>query len=118
MTKDVAKQYNTERKRWLHIYSSVLLAIVILACATTGWLYSTRQSSEKTVNEMAEFYLGEIAERNSGAIIFELEKWMKQMERAVSVLSQDYLPFQYVPRYSYTYECHYGIYRSSEKPSG
>lgn len=89
MAKDVTKQYNIDRKRWLHIYTSILLAIVIIVGATTGWFLSTRRSSERTVNEMARFYLGEMAERNSGAIIFELEKWMKQMERAVSVLSQE-----------------------------
>lgn len=88
MAKDVRKQYNTEKISWLHIYTAMLLAFVIIVGASACWLFNTRQSSEKTVNEMAEFYLGEIAERNSGAIIFELEKWMNQLERAVSVLSQ------------------------------
>ena len=41
------------------------------------------------VNEMAEFYLGETAERNSRAIIFELEKWMQQLERIVTSLSPE-----------------------------
>ena len=58
MKKDVAKQNNTERKRWLHIYTAVLLAIVIIVGATAVWLRSTSRSSEKTVNEMVKFYLG------------------------------------------------------------
>ena len=72
MAKDMTKHDNAEQKRWLHIFTSVLLAAAILICATTVWLRSTRRSSEKTVNDMAGFYLGEIAERNSGAILFEL----------------------------------------------
>ena len=99
MTKDMAKHHNTERKRWLHICSAVLLAVVVIVGATTAWLHSTRQSSEKTVNEMAEFYLGEIAERNSGAIIFELEKWMQQLQRIVlQVTPEKGIRFSHSPR--------------------
>ena len=89
MTKDAAKHDKTERKRWLHIFSAVFLTVVIIVGATSVWLRSTRRSSERTVNEMAEFYLGETAERNSRAIIFELEKWMQQLERIVTNLSPE-----------------------------
>ena len=89
MTKSAPKQDNSERKRWLHSYSAVLLAFLIIVGATAAWLSGTRRSSEKTVNEIVEFYLREIAERNSGAIIFELEKWMKEIGQTVTLLTQD-----------------------------
>ena len=79
MLKQIAKHSKADGKRWLHIYTALLLTAVILVSSTTIWLRSTRQSSEKTVNDIVGFYLGEIAERNSGAIIFELEKWMQQL---------------------------------------
>lgn len=91
MTKGGTKSQKTGKKRWLHIYTAVLLTAAILVCATTVWLYSTRRSSEKTVNDLVEFYLGEIAERNSGAIASELGKKSRQMEQAMTVLSQEAL---------------------------
>ena len=89
MLKGITKHSKADGKRWLHIYTALLLTAVILVSSTTIWLRSTRQSSEKTVNDIVGFYLGEIAERNSGVILFELEKWMKQIDRAATVLGPE-----------------------------
>lgn len=62
MKNENKKRHTMEKKRWIHIYSVVLIAALILVCATTMWFRSTRQSSEKTVNDMVRFYLTEIAE--------------------------------------------------------
>ena len=89
MTKGGTKRHSTGKKRWLHIYTAVLLAAVALACATTAWLHNARVSSEETVNDLVKFYLEEIAERNAGTITSELGKKAAQMERAMTVLNQD-----------------------------
>lgn len=89
MKKENKKRHTMEKKRWIHIYSVVLIAVLILVCATTMWFRSTRRSSEKTVNDMVRFYLTEIAERNSGAILFELDKRVSQIQRVTDVLSQE-----------------------------
>ena len=89
MKNENKKRHTMEKKRWIHIYSVVLIAALILVCATTMWFRSTRQSSEKTVNDMVRFYLTEIAERNSGAILFELDKRVSQIQRVTDVLSQE-----------------------------
>ena len=91
MTKGDTKNRGFEKKRWLYAYAAVLLAAVILIGSTAAWLYSTRAFSEKTVNDLVEFYLEEIAERNAGTIHSELEKKAAQMERALTVLDQDAL---------------------------
>ena len=79
MTKDGKKRRGIGKRQRQHINIAVLLTVVILICATTVWLRSTLLSSEKTVNDLVEFYLEEIAERNSGAITSELEKKSRQM---------------------------------------
>ena len=89
MTKDGKKRRGIGKIQRQHINIAVLLTVVILICATTVWLRSTLLSSEKTVNDLVEFYLEEIAERNSGAITSELEKKSRQMEQAMTVLRQD-----------------------------
>ena len=89
MTKDGKKRRGIGKRQRQHINIAVLLTVVILICATTVWLRSTLLSSEKTVNDLVEFYLEEIAERNSGAITSELEKKSRQMEQAMTVLRQD-----------------------------
>ncbi len=91
MAKDKKKHSSAERKRLIHMYTAVILAAVILIGATGAWFHSTKHSSEKTVNDIVEFYLGEIAERNSGIIMFELEKWMTQMSRIATILTEDNL---------------------------
>ena len=89
MTKDGKKRRGIGKRQRQHINIAVLLTVVILICATTVWLRSTLLSSEKTVNDLVEFYLEEIAKRNSGAITSELEKKSRQMEQAMTVLRQD-----------------------------
>lgn len=89
MKKDGKKRLGIGKRQRKHINIAVLLTVVILICATTVWLRSTLLSSEKIVNDLVEFYLEEIAERNSGAITSELEKKSRQMEQAMTVLRQD-----------------------------
>ena len=89
MTKDGKKRRGIGKRQRQHINIAVLMTVVILICATAVWLRSTLLSSEKTVNDLVEFYLEEIAERNSGAITSELEKKSRQMEQAMTVLRQD-----------------------------
>ena len=91
MTKDGTQSRSIGKKRWPHVYVAVFLAAVVLVGATISWLYRARISSEKTVNDLVEFYLEEIAERNSGSIASALETKSRQMERAMSVLDQDAL---------------------------
>lgn len=72
-------------------YAVLFLATVILVMSTVFWMKNTQTASEQTINDLGEFYLEEITERNTGTITSELTKKTEQMERALKVLDQEYL---------------------------
>ena len=77
--------------RWPFLYVAMGLAAVILVASTVLWTRSTQHASEQTVNDLVEFYLEEIAERNAGYIAAELDEKARQMEMALNVLDASYL---------------------------
>lgn len=84
----------TDRSRIARIpilYLALFMAAAVLMGATALWITGTQKASERTINRLGEFYLEEITERNAGNIASELEKTMSQMEKALTVLEQDYL---------------------------
>ena len=78
-------------RRWSPLYVALLLAAGALLLATALWLSTTNRAQESTINDLGEFYLEEITERNTGSISSELNKKAGQMRRALTLLEQDYL---------------------------
>lgn len=69
-----------------------IAAVVLMICISSFiWETRTRITSKETVNELGEFYLEEIAERNVNSIVAELERRTKQMEYALTELNDSYL---------------------------
>lgn len=91
MRKMVAETNKSKIVRWPSFYAVLFLVTVILVVSTALWTEKTRVSSEKTINDLGEFYLEEITERNTRNITSELEKKTEQMKMALTVLNQDYL---------------------------
>ena len=91
MKRMVAETSENSIVRWPSFYVALALAAVILIASTALWARSTQTASEETVNDLVEFYLEEIAERNAGSITSELEKKAGQMEMALTVLNADHL---------------------------
>ena len=60
--------------RWLLFYGVLVAILLLLAVSTVLWVENSRAASEETVNNLVEFYLEEIAERNAGSITSELKK--------------------------------------------
>ena len=77
--------------RWPLFYGALVAILLLLAVSTVLWVENSRAASEETVNNLVEFYLEEIAERNAGSITSELKKKADQMENALTVLNRDYL---------------------------
>ncbi|MDD5863787.1 MAG: response regulator [Firmicutes bacterium] len=76
---------------WPSFYIALILATVVLIVSTAFWVRRTQTASENTINDLCEFYLEEITERNTGSITSELERKTKQMELALTVLDEAYL---------------------------
>lgn len=91
MRKKVAESKKNRIVRWPLFYVVLFLVTVILIAATVLWIESTQAASERTINTLGEFYLGEITERNVGSITSELEKKTRQMERTLTVLDENHL---------------------------
>ena len=77
--------------RWTPFYTVLVLALAVLIASTAFWMKSTSAASEETINDLGEFYLEEITERNTGNITSELEKKASQMEMALTVLDGEHL---------------------------
>ena len=77
--------------RWPSLYVALALFTAILIASTVLWANSTQSASDRTVNDLVEFYLEEIAERNAGNIASELEKKAGQMENALTMLDAETL---------------------------
>ena len=69
MRKMVAETNKSKIVRWPSFYAVLFLVTVILVVSTALWTEKTRVSSEKTINDLGEFYLEEITERNTRNII-------------------------------------------------
>ncbi|MGN0715257.1 MAG: hypothetical protein ACI4LN_05495, partial [Anaerovoracaceae bacterium] len=74
--------------RYVVLFLIIALMIII---STAYWVSYSQDASENTVNELGEFYLEEITERNTATITSELEKKTRQMESALTVLDQTHL---------------------------
>ncbi|MDO4486671.1 MAG: response regulator [Bacillota bacterium] len=72
-------------------YIVLIAAAVILILSTVLWMKNTQSASDKTINDLGQFYLEEISERNIKNITSELEKRTQQMETALTVLDSEYL---------------------------
>ena len=77
--------------QWPSFYIMLFLTLVLLIISTVLWMKSARTASEETINDLGEFYLEEITERNTGNITSELAKKTKQMEMALTLLGQENL---------------------------
>ena len=77
--------------RWPLLLTVLGLAAVILVVSTALWMRSSAFSSEETVNDLVQFYLEEIAERNARSISAELEQKTAQMQGALGVLDEEFL---------------------------
>ena len=75
--------------RWPAFCVVLAVVVVILITATLHWATGTRKASDQTVNDLVEFYLEEIAERNANSITAALTQKAAQMEMALTVLDQD-----------------------------
>ena len=91
MKRMVPKTSENSFVRWTFFYIALTLMVGILIASAALWTRNTQTTSEETVNDLVEFYLEEIAERNAGNITSELEKKAAQMEMALTVLNADYL---------------------------
>ena len=91
MGKQDAKTRNRSRSWWPSLYIVLCFVTVILVVSTFFWIKSTENASEETVNNLGEFYLQEITERNAGYLTMELEKRTDQLEMAIAVLKQEYM---------------------------
>ncbi len=91
MRRQVAESNKNRTVRWPSFYIVLFLVVVILIGSTVMWTKSRQISSEETINSLGEFYLEEITERNASGITSELDKKARQMERALTVLDQEYL---------------------------
>ena len=91
MRRQVAGSNKNRTVRWPSFYIVLFLVAVILIGSTVMWTKSRQISSEETINSLGEFYLEEITERNASGITSELDKKARQMERALTVLDQEYL---------------------------
>ena len=89
MKRMVAETSENSIVRWPSFYVALALAAVILIASTALWARSTQTASEETVNDLVEFYLEEIAERNANSITAALTQKAAQMEMALTVLDQD-----------------------------
>ncbi|MDD6274893.1 MAG: response regulator [Clostridiaceae bacterium] len=91
MNQTVAESDKNKMIQWPAFFMLIFLAAALLIVSTFFWLRNSHGASERTVNDLVEFYLEEIAERNARSIQSELEKKATQMEMALSVLDQEYL---------------------------
>ena len=91
MNQTVAESDKNKMIQWPAFFMLIFLAAALLIVSTFFWLRNSHGASERTVNDLVEFYLEEIAERNARSIQSELEKKAVQMEMALSVLDQEYL---------------------------
>ncbi len=91
MNQTVAESDKNKMIQWPAFFMLIFLAAALLIVSTFFWLRNSHGASERTVNDLVEFYLEEIAERNARSIQSELEKKAAQMELALSVLDQEYL---------------------------
>ena len=91
MGKQDAKTRNRSRSWWPSLYIVLCFVTVILVVSTFFWVKSTENASEETVNNLGEFYLQEITERNVGYLTMELEKRTDQLEMAIAVLKREYM---------------------------
>ncbi|MCI7796108.1 MAG: response regulator [Lachnospiraceae bacterium] len=87
----IAESDKNRHGRWSSFYTLLFLAATILIVSTVLWVKSTSAASEATINDLGEFYLEEITERNTRNITLELEKKTSQMEMALSVMDQESL---------------------------
>ncbi|MGN1349820.1 MAG: response regulator [Anaerovoracaceae bacterium] len=91
MTKPAAFKTDNGNFKWLLFYTVIFIVIAVICISTAVWIHNSQNASEQTINDLCEFYLEEITERNTANIISELEKNTKQMQMAIEVLNQDYL---------------------------
>ena len=91
MGKQDAKTRNRSRSWWPSLYIVLCFVTVILVVSTFFWIKSTENASEETVNNLGEFYLQEITERNAGYLTMELEKRTDQLEMAIAVLKRRFI---------------------------
>ncbi|MDD6738793.1 MAG: hypothetical protein PUD96_02085, partial [Coriobacteriaceae bacterium] len=75
--------------RWALFYVGLAVALAVLVLSALMWAGTLQGISQTTVNKLGEFYLEEIAARNTHSISSELEKRSEQMEGALSTLTAD-----------------------------
>ncbi|MGN0072561.1 MAG: ATP-binding protein, partial [Coriobacteriales bacterium] len=76
-------------RRWALFYGGLAAAVAVLVVSALLWAGTLQNISQNTVNELGEFYLEEIAARNTHSISSELDKRTQQMEGALSTLTAD-----------------------------
>ncbi|MGN0689666.1 MAG: hypothetical protein ACI4KH_04545, partial [Oscillospiraceae bacterium] len=74
-----------------YFYIAAIVAAVLLFSFTLIWVKNVRGASENMVNTLAEFYLGEIAERNSNEIASRVAIRTEQIKKAVEELDYESL---------------------------
>ena len=81
-------------KFYFTIYLVGILTLIVFLLGTIAWGKLTQRIVDNSVNDLGEFYLQEISERNVSAITQELVRRKDMMEMAVSDIKEVFLKDQ------------------------
>ena len=65
MSRATDKKTMLKVMKWPRLYFVIALLVVVMLLSTALWIQSSVRSSNKTINDLGEFYLEEITERNT-----------------------------------------------------